>query len=498
MTLRLYQSAALDAIRAHLRAGVRRVLLVSPTGSGKTTIAAALIHAAEVRRSRSVFLAHRKELIDQCSARLDSLGVQHGIVMAKHRRYRPLELTQVASVQTLARRELPPAEIVIVDEAHHARAGTYGKILDAYPHAAIVGLTATPWRQDGRGLGELFRAIVVAATPVQLLADGYLVPLDGFAYDNPDLSDVPISHGEYAEGALGAAVDRPKILGNIVEKYQAQAGGSRAVVFAATVKHSLHLLERFRGAGIAAEHLDGTTSRLEREAILARLASGQARVVCNVGVLTEGFDCPALTTCILARPTRSLTLMLQMIGRVLRPVCLDCGSAQDPRADSCTACLGGNIKRAARLHDHAGCVMLHGLPYAEREYSLSMDARRPESTAPPVRQCKECFALYDPRTSRVCPQCGAAPVAGERADGPEEIGGEALSLEDAEAALLERRMRYGIGRFTAYKDLIARANTEGYSAGWAAHQYKARYGEWPPWAWQRQLTPARARGAQQP
>src|SRR4051812_17763633 len=190
--LRDYQSVALDAIRAKLRSAVRSVLLVAPTGSGKTTIAAEMIRGAVARQGAVLFLAHRKELIDQCSARLDGVGVEHGVIMAGHRRVAPGCPVQVASIPTLVKRldRLPRATLIVVDEAHHARAGTYGSVLGSYPGVPVIGLTATPWRLDNRGLGELFEDLVVASTPRELIAAGHLVPFTGFAYDIPDLKGI--------------------------------------------------------------------------------------------------------------------------------------------------------------------------------------------------------------------------------------------------------------------------------------------------------------------
>lgn len=289
-TLRPYQREAIDSLRAKLRHH-RRLLLVSPTGSGKTTIAAEMIHSATERGSRILFLAHRKELIDQCSTRLDQFSVPHGVIMSGHPRYQPVLPVQVASVPTLVRRNKPPADLIIIDEAHHARAGTYQKILDHYPGVPTIGLSATPWRTDGKGLGELFEDVVVAATIQQLTEDGYLVPATGFAYDAPELAEVRMRGRDYDAEGLELVMGGTAIAGNVVQSYLDHASGKRAVLFAVSVKHSRQLVERFQEAGVRAEHLDGETPKGEREAILARLSSGETTLVSNVGVLTEGWDC---------------------------------------------------------------------------------------------------------------------------------------------------------------------------------------------------------------
>jgi DNA repair protein RadD len=458
-TLRPYQADALEAIRAELRAGRRRVLLVSPTGSGKTTIAAEMVRSAVSRGNRVLFLAHRKELIDQCSARLDGCGVPHGVIMAGHSRFQPLEPVQVASIPTLVRRELPPASLVVVDEAHHARATTYEKILAGYPAAPVVGLSATPWRIDGKGLGELFEAVVVAARVRDLIAQGHLVSYSGFAYDHPSLASVDRKGADYDSHGLELVMGGRKLVGNIVGQWQRHAGGARTVVFACTVAHSREIVERFRLAGVAAEHLDGETPKEERTAILERLSTGRTRVVSNVAVLTEGWDCPAVEVCVLARPTLSVGLFLQMVGRVLRPA---------------------PGKQQARIHDHAGSILRHGLPDQDRDYALDADVRSPpgKEKAPGVRRCKACLAVYASDLP-ACPLCGAVPVgAWRRISEVDDAQVRAVALESIRQveAPVEVRQAY-------FAKCMGIAQERNYEPGWASYRYKARFGTWPPREW---------------
>ena len=457
--LRPYQADALEGIREELRGGRRRVLLVSPTGSGKTTIAAEMVRSAVSRGNRVLFLAHRKELIDQCSARLDGCSVPHGVIMAGHPRYQPLEPVQVASIPTLVRREPPPADLVVLDEAHHARARTYERILEHYPRAPVVGLSATPWRIDGKGLGELFEAVVVAARVRSLIEAGHLVSYSGFAYDHPSLASVDKRGSDYDQRGLELVMGGRKLIGNIVGQWQRHASNARTVVFACTVAHSREVVERFRAAGVTAEHLDGETPKEERAAILARLASGRTRVVSNVAVLTEGWDCPAVEVCILARPTLSVGLYLQMVGRVLRP---SPGKAQ------------------ARIHDHAGCILRHGLPDEDRNYSLDADVRSPaaKEKAPGVRRCKACLAVYASDLP-ACPVCGVAPVVKQRRiQEVDDAAVQAVRLEEIRRveAPVEVRRRY-------FEQQMELAKSRDYRPGWAAFRYKARFGAWPPREW---------------
>jgi superfamily II DNA or RNA helicase len=452
--LRPYQAAALDKIRSSLRQGKRRVLLVAPTAAGKTTIAAAMIQGAVRKGGRVLFLAHRKELIDQCSTRLDQFGIDHGVIMASHPRRRPDATVQVASVQTLVRRQSTwEPSLIIVDEAHLSMSDSHQKIVRAFDVPA-VGLTATPWRTDGRGLGDLFDDIVVAATPAELTRLGFLAPVVGFGFHVPNMKGAKTKGGDWSADDVEERMNTTRVIGGIVAQYQKHAAGKRAVCFAVTIAHSKNIIEQFVAAGIPAEHLDGATPGPEREGILRRLASGQTLVVSNVGVLTEGWDCPAVEVCILARPTKSVALYLQMAGRVLR------------RAPG---------KEVARLHDHAGNAILHGLPTMDREYTLTTSeggGPRSKGAKALVRLCPRCF-FQSPVGQTVCAECKEVfPPAKE----VEEVEGKEVSLEELE------RIRSVVPRNFQHAEwlrLTALAKMRGYKAGWAAMQFKARFGRWP-------------------
>lgn len=451
--LRDYQVHALDELRACVARKIRSVLLVAPTGSGKTTIAAEMIRGALGRGGAVLFLAHRKELIDQCSARLDTVGVEHGVIMAGHRRVAPGCPVQVASIPTLTRRldRMPRATLVIVDEAHHARAGTYASVLSHYPTAPVIGLTATPWRLDNRGLGELFQDLVVASTPRELITAGHLVPFTGFAYDCPQLDKVKKVGADYNQHGLELVMGRAQLAGNIVEQWLQHCAGQRTVVFAVTVAHSKDLVQRFQAAGVRAEHLDGTTPTHEREGILSRLKSGATHVVSNVNVLTEGWDLPELEVCVLARPTLSVGLYMQMVGRGMRPAA---------------------GKGVLRIHDHAGCILRHGLPDQDRDYTLSRDPKKKSDrlVLPPVRTCGQCFAIY-PAASRACPSCGYENESAAR-EIKEVAEADAIPIEEMAARITDERSEY-------LEKQLALAAKYGRKPGWAAFRYKERFGCWP-------------------
>ena len=465
--LRPYQRDVIERVWASFEAGQRRVLLVAPTASGKTVIAGELIRDAVGRGMRILFLDHRRELTSQASRKIHAVGVDHGIIQAGFQP-RPGERVQVAAVQTLHARavrssamEMPPADVILVDEGHHIRARTYRRILEAYPNAIIIGLTATPCRGDGRGLGNVFDMLVESASVAELTALGFLVSSRIYAPTRPDLSGIKTQHGDYHEGQLAERVDTAKLVGDIVEHWHRLAERRRAVVFATGVAHSVHLRDEFRRSGVMAEHIDGSTPIEERDAILARLAAGTVEVVCNAMVLTEGWDCPEVACLVLARPTKSLGLYRQMVGRVLRPA-------------------PGKVD--ALILDHAGAVFAHGFPDDPIKWTLREDKRaenkahaaRNNYQAPALTTCPECAAVRF--EGKPCPVCGwrprpkAKPVA--VADG--DLGHVDRQRHVAAAAL---------DRLQFYRELLWIANNRQYKPAWAAYKFQDKFGSMPPWEW---------------
>ena len=422
MQLRPYQVEAVDGARAELRRGAKRCLIVLPTGGGKTVVAAEIIHRAEERGSRTLFLAHRRELIVQTSDKLQRFGVRHGIIMAGQPRALQ-HLVQVASIQTLAHHQdiLSKVDLIFFDEAHHAAAGSYTKVLEWFPQARVVGLTATPWRLDGRGLADVFDGHVLVRTPKQLRDEGFLVPVGGWEFEAIDTSRARVQRGDYAVKDLAEEAGKPRVVGDIVEEWQRYAEGKRTVVFCVNIETSKLVAEKFRAAGVAAEHIDGEMATRERAAIVARLRSGETRVVCNCNVLTEGFDCPELEVCVLARPTLSTALYLQMVGRVLRP-------AQG--------------KTGARIHDHAGCLAAHGHPYANRDYSPEVSTRGERQTLDAdTRRRNRCPSCKSERAGYPCDNCGFSPTPEElKIEFEEAAHARAIAEENSPEAVKQRGM----------------------------------------------------------
>ncbi len=464
-TLRPYQASAIDRLRDAVEASNGRVILTAPTGAGKTTIAGRLMELAVGRGSHVLFIAHREELIAQASGRLADFGLLHGIIKAGHRPD-PGQPIQVASIQTLVRRALPPADLVIVDEGHRAISPSYRAIFDAYPGADIVALTATPVRTDGRGLGDVFGALVEVAKVSELIAMGFLMRTRVLAPSTPDLVGIRTVAGDFDPKTLALRVERPNLLGSIVDHWGQHARGARAVLFAANVQHSQNLVASLQGAGARAAHIDGDTDADTRAKTLAALRAGDLDVVSNVGILTEGYDLPDLGAVILARPTQSLALHLQMIGRVMRP-------AQG--------------KTQALVLDHAGNVHRHGFAETDRTWTLSTTrAKRSTQTAvAPVKTCPTCF-LVVAANARSCPACGSTLQAAASA-GPRQRDGRLEELTAVEIAA--KQQRKDTWELKRYLEPWLRIRTEAhyrikadgrpYSEGWAKFKFKDQFGRYP-------------------
>ena len=450
MQLRPYQQQAIDDLRAAYRSGAQAPLLVAPTGAGKTVILAAITASAIARGRQVLILVHRRELIHQASSKLTAAGVQHGIIAAGVQRAdAPV---QVASVQTLVRRlatiNWQPC-LVIIDEAHHAAAGSWSKILDHWPSALRLGVTATPCRLDGRGLGDTFDALVEGPSVQMLTSAGYLSPARIFAPPMvADLSQLRRRAGDYANDQAAAAMTRPTVTGDAISHYQRLAGAQQAIAFCCNVAHAESVRDAFETAGISSRLLLGNTT--DRDAVVAAFAAGTVRVLVTVDVVSEGFDIPAAGCAIMLRPTQSLGLYLQQVGRVLRPA---------------------PGKAAAIILDHVGNVTRHGFPDDIRQWSLEHGARRSggNQPAPAVRTCPQCFAAFKP--APLCPCCGA-DCAPEPRRAMRQVEGDLKELhrEGVRQRTAERR-----GARTL-QDLIAigHARNMRNPVAWAKHVLYAR------------------------
>ena len=417
---RFYEEQAVAVLGPQLLTD-RRVLAVAPTGSGKTVVGSMLISEGQ-RWRRVLWLAHRAELIGQAHDRLVNLGVRCGVQCAKYEQLHPEHVDrgaycQVGSVQTIHRRKDLPDDIdlIVFDEAHRAMADTYQEIAAMCPNAEVLGLTATPCRLDGRGLGDFFHVMNVLVKPSQLYSENYLREPITYIEDEDEvmrgLRGARTSGGDFTSTSMRRAVDKPVLIGNVVRQAQKLAPGVPKVVYAATREHSKKIAARFRKAGITAAHLDGDTGAEDRARILSSLRDGTLEVICNVDVLTEGWDLPALGAVIIARPTMSIARLMHMIGRVQR--------AEGPQ-------------RKIVIDHGANCTRLQHIPGEDVAWTLEHgEPARPDvEVEPRLKTCAECSAMIR-WASTECPQCGAEqPTAKTRR--------QILDEQDAELVRLNR------------------------------------------------------------
>jgi superfamily II DNA or RNA helicase len=364
--------------------GRRRVCYAAPTGSGKTILFCYAAGKTAEHGQRVVILVHRQELIEQTCKALTIAGVRFGIIAAGYPED-PNAPVHVAMAQTLVNRldRLQDVRFLIVDEAHHIMAATWRLILTMAANAMVLGATATPERLDGKGLSEVFEALVIGPSVKELIADGWLSPFAVFAPERMvNLKGIHSVAGDYAIGDLARRMNTEVVLSDVLTEYRKRLIGKTAIAFATTIEASRAVARFFRAAGISAEHLDGDTPHRERQDIIRRLESGETAIVTNCGIISEGLDVPSVAGVILLRPTKSLAVYLQQIGRALRPA---------------------PGKRAIIL-DHSGNALRHGLP--DLEHAWSLDGRPKKKGPPLVKRCRECGALI-PIAARECPECGA-------------------------------------------------------------------------------------------
>ena len=459
--LRDYQIETLGKVKKAYQEGHRRILLQAPTGSGKTVMAAAIIAGAADKQNSTAFVAHRREIIYQTSETLRNFGVRHGIVMSGE--MPTTHFTQVCSVQTLAswmkRKKIGAfwrGGLLILDECHRSLAKSYTDLIT--PDTLLIGLSATPARTDGQGLGEIYTAMVQAPTISELIAGGHLVQPKYYAPSIPDLTGVRVRMGDYVESDLSSKMDKPKLVGDVVENWGRIADGRKTVVFATNVKHSIHLTDAFLAAGVTAAHLDGSTTREDRQQILRDFKVGTIQVLCNCQVLTEGWDQPDVSCCVLARPTMSISILLQMVGRALRPA---------------------EGKPDTLILDHAGAIHEHGFAEEFDDWNLegaatvnNAKAERDKKEAK-VMVCKNCSASFT--RSRVCPLCGTAI----------ETYGQPVAFMPGDLGIVEADKTVTKKKHTTQEkarwlgELQQYAQDRGKRAGWVAHTYRAKFGVWP-------------------
>lgn len=478
ISLRPYQSNDADRIRVAFRTH-RAVLYQLPTGGGKTYTFSYVSHGASQKGRRVMILVHRQELLLQASQSLARIGLPHTLIaqdkqirnaIANHveELHHPfIDLNSrvaVASVDTLIRRlsMVTAPDLLIPDEAHHVIPGNkWGRVISTYDQALMLGVTATPVRTDGKGLGKssggMFDTLICGPSMRELIDQGYLLPPTVYAPPSVlDLTGVRTSGGDYATADLAARVDKPTITGDAVEHYARICPKVPAIAFCVSIAHAQHVAAQFRASGFDFRPIDGTMHDAERRNLIRALSRGQIHGLTSCDLISEGTDIPVVGCGILLRPTKSEGLNLQQVGRVLRP---------SP----------GQTK--AFILDHVGNVLVHGMPDADREWTLDGRQKRAKGASKDepriaVAQCPKCYAAHAPAPA--CPQCGYVYDPSGRQ--VEQKDGELMEVTGEIATALRQRRNMENSRAKTYDDFVALAVQRGYSNthGWARIQVRMR------------------------
>lgn len=441
-----HQTRAIAALRSSLASGHKRVMVQAPTGFGKTVVASAIVQGALAKGNRVMFVVPSLSLIDQTVVRFGEDGIRAvGVIQADHFLTDYSKPVQVCSVDTLKRRNFPMADLVLIDEAHRWHK-FYGEWMSdpEWAHVPFIGLTATPWT---RGLGKHFDDLVIASTAAELIAAGFLSDFRVFAPSHPDLTGVKVVAGDYHEGQLAVAMDKAPLVADIVRTWVERGEGRPTLLFAVNRAHAKHLQQAFIERGVTAGYIDAYTDATERHAIAKAFHAGEMKVVCNIGCLTTGVDWDVRCV-ILARPTRSEMLFVQMVGRGLRT------------ADGKTDCL---IFDHSDTHQTLGFVT--EIHHDELDTGKKQDKKQPKKKEALPKECPKCSYLKLPKV-RECPQCGFIPQAVNEV---EHVDGE---LKEFIKSDRQTKQRW-------FSMLLGYSRDKGYSDGWAANKYREKFGVWP-------------------
>jgi DNA repair protein RadD len=453
--LRPHQTRAIEMLRESLRSGKRRPLLQAPTGFGKTLLAAAVVEGALAKRKRVIFTVPALSLVDQTVKAFWEDGIRNvGVIQGTHAMTDWSRPVQVASVQTLQRRPIPEADVVMIDECHRLY-DFYGNWMkdSAWQNRPFIGLSATPWT---RGLGQYFDDLVIAATTQDLISEGYLSRFRVFAPSHPDLSGVRTVAGDYHEGDLSGVMNDNLLVADIVDTWLQRAENRPTFCFGVDRAHAKHLQAKFAEAGISTGYIDAYTPISERNETQRQFHNGDIRVVCNVGCLTTGIDWD-VRCIVLARPTKSEILFVQIIGRGLR------------KAEGKEDCL---------ILDHSDTHLRLG--FVTDIHHEVLDDGRPRAKARASdrirlpKECPQCAFLKPPRTPK-CPVCGFKP---EATTDIEPTDGELVEITRREdrthtASNEEKAAFYAQLRGYAQARDYARAR------GWAANKFREKFHVWP-------------------
>jgi len=440
MKLRDYQSTLVDDLRGSFRRGNRRPIAVSPTGSGKSVVIAHIAEAAS-KGTPVLILVHRKELLLQLGETLRNFNLPFGYAAAgiKPDYSQPLQIGMVASMKSRIEC-LPKFGVIIIDECHHSVSDSYKNVFEAYPDAKMVGFTATPQRLDGKGLGEIFDDIILGPSVFWLMGGGFLSQVKAYSIPNDiDTKRFKKTAGDYNLKQVQEAVARSAIVGDAVGHYKKLGRGYPAIAFCAGVAAAEATRDSFNAAGIPAATIEGRMTPEERRQVISDLTDGTIKVLTSVDVISEGVDIPKVGVAILLRPTQSLGLHLQQVGRILRPF---------------------DGKDHSIILDHAGNIPSLGLPQDVREWSLE-GSKKKSAEGDPYKTCPACYAVI-PQVDYTCPECGhdLTPDESDAQQGPDYVEGELVEFP------IKSRFDY-----SEFEDLKRRMIARG--KGWPSYYIEA-------------------------
>lgn len=445
-----HQQHNIDEIREYFRRGIHSVLWYLPTGGGKSLATGFMFRTASQNGKRCWFIVHRRELIRQTERTFAELGIEYGVIAAGRPMHRS-RLVQICSMATLARRidTLEKPHFIGLDEVHHLPAKSWSDTLAKIGRCYMVGLSASPKRHDGRGLAEYFGAMVHGLSIRDLIDEGYLSPFRTFAPPTVDVSGLHSRMGDYVQAESEELMDRPSITGSAVGEYRKLCDGKRAIVFCVSIEHSKHVAAEFRAAGYAAVHIDGTFADEIRDQAILDFERGAIQVLCNVDLCGEGLSINAIECVILLRPTQSLGVYIQQVGRGLRT---------------------WPGKTELIILDHCRLTEKFGMIDEPREWALTYtETKEKKKPGITVRVCAKCFAASSAR-ALWCSNCAEPfPVASREVEEREgslvEVTPEMIK---AKAARREQ------GRAASLEELREIEKRKGYKPGWSEHVYAAR------------------------
>lgn len=456
LILRPYQEKIIEDVRALMRKGVRRILIVAPCGAGKTALTTSMLGTAATKGLHSWFVVHRRELLKQSAEAFKDNEINVGVISSGiYPDKRPL--IQVASIHSLKNRfkKYPKPSLIYWDESQFNGAATWEKLMSENPKAFHIGLTATPCRLDGKGLGKYFDAMVIGPTTRELIDQGYLCDYDIYMPSSINTSNLKVKMGDFDKTGLNDLMSKPSIVGDVIKEYKRIANGKRALLFAHSIEKSQEVVRAFNSVGIKAVHLDGETPQLERDISMRLFEKGEIKIVSNVNLFSEGLNIPNIEVVIMLRPTMSLGLYIQQAGRAMRV---------------------SPGKERAIIIDHVGNTRTHGLPCEDREWTLNgvFKSKRGEESTVKVKTCDVCYAVQPP-ASESCKFCGN--VFAKKYREIEEVEGE---LEQVDVQALRQQKRNTAlkeqGSAQTMEQLVALGKQRGYRSPhkWARFIFQSR------------------------